>query len=265
MPFVEKIRRAARERARRAATQLVHRGWGVVREAGAISAERPGPLRFAELGAFTKLAFPQGTIFNEQAIAVGCYCIIGERVSVSAGFAPGLQLGPEPIVRIGDGCVIGRDSNIVGHQSIVIEDNVWTGPSVYISDQNHSYDDPTLPIGKQWPRNESVRIGAGSWIGTGAVILPGADIGRNVVVAANAVVRGTVPDHSVVAGAPAKPVRRWTEAEGWQPPIRTAPPRPIPEGITHEQLVALIGWDLRLPTEAAGADGAKDSDPDPVS
>jgi acetyltransferase-like isoleucine patch superfamily enzyme len=257
LPFAQTIRSAARARSRRLASRLVHRGWGWVREAGAISAEQPGPLRFAEIGAFTKLAFPQGSIFNEHGIALGCYCIVGERVSISAGFAPGQRLGPEPIVRIGDGCVIGRDSNIVGHESIVLEDHVWTGPSVYISDQNHSYDDPGLPIGKQWPRNAPVRIGAGSWIGTGAVILPGADIGRNVVVAANSVVRGHVPDHSVVAGAPAKPVRRWTEAEGWQPPIRSAPPRAVPEGISHEELVALIGWDLRLPPTSA-------EDPDPV-
>jgi acetyltransferase-like isoleucine patch superfamily enzyme len=261
MSFAEKIRRGRRG----FASRLVHRGWAWVREAGAVSAERPGPLRFAELGPFTKLAFPQGTIFNEHAIAIGCYSIIGERVSLSAGFAPGLKLSGEPIVRIGDGCVIGRDTNIVGHESIVIEDNVWTGPSVYISDQNHSYDDPQVPIGKQWPRNEPVRIGAGSWIGTGAVVLPGADIGRNVVVAANAVVRGHVPDNTVVAGAPAKPVRRWTEDEGWQPPIRTAPPRAIPDGVTHEELLALIGWDLHLPPELQPQPRqASDQDPDPV-
>jgi hypothetical protein len=42
-----------------------------------------------------------------------------------------------------------------------------------------------------------------------------------------------------VAGAPAKVVRRWTAEEGWQPPLRTPPPVPIPDGITPEQLLAL--------------------------
>ena len=79
--------------------------------------------------------------------------------------------------------------------------------------------------------------------------MPGARIGRNVVVAAGAVVRGEVPDHSVVAGAPAKVVRRWSEEEGWQPPLRHEPPRPVPDGVTAEQLRALVGWDLRLPGE----------------
>jgi hypothetical protein len=57
------------------------------------------------------------------------------------------------------------------------------------------------------------------------------------------VVRGEVPDHAVVAGAPAKVVRRWTPANGWQPPLRTPAPVPIPDGVTPEQLVALSDLD----------------------
>jgi acetyltransferase-like isoleucine patch superfamily enzyme len=85
---------------------------------------------------------------------------------------------------------------------------------VYITDQNHGYEDPTVPIGRQMPTEAPVRIGAGSWIGSGAVVLPGSDIGRHVVVAANAVVRGAVPDYSVVAGVPARVVKR-LGATGW--------------------------------------------------
>lgn len=84
-----------------------------------------------------------------------------------------------------------------------------------------------------------VEIGPGCWLGTGAVILPGARLGRNVVVAAGAVVRGEVPDHAVVAGAPARIVRRWQPETGWQPPLRTPAPVPIPEGVTPEQLRAV--------------------------
>jgi acetyltransferase-like isoleucine patch superfamily enzyme len=84
---------------------------------------------------------------------------------------------------------------------------VFTGPYVYITDQNHGYADPDAPIGRQLPVNDPVEIGAGSWLGAGAIVLPGARIGRNVVVAAGAVVtRGEIPDYSVVAGVPARPV-----------------------------------------------------------
>jgi len=100
----------------------------------------------------------------------------------------------------------------------MIGDDVFTGPYVYVTDQNHGYADPDTPIGRQFPVNTPVRIGAGSWLGAGAIILPGACIGRNVVVAAGSVVRGEVPDYSVVAGVPARVVRRHDPAAGW---IRT--------------------------------------------
>jgi acetyltransferase-like isoleucine patch superfamily enzyme len=47
------------------------------------------------------------------------------------------------------------------------------------------------------------------------IILPGAVIGRNVVVAAGSVVRGTVPDCCVIAGVPARVVREYVSGNGW--------------------------------------------------
>jgi len=94
---------------------------------------------------------------------------------------------------------------------------VFTGPYVYITDQNHSYADPDVPIGRQMPVNDAVRIGSGSWLGAGAVVLPGACIGRNVVIAAGSVVRGTVPDRCVAAGVPARVVRAYAPGDGWSP------------------------------------------------
>ena len=73
----------------------------------------------------------------------------------------------------------------------------------------------SCPIGRQWPTEAPVRIGSGSWLGANAVILPGAQIGEHVVVAAGAVVRGGVPDRCVVAGVPARIVKRWVEGAGW--------------------------------------------------
>ncbi|MEV0850265.1 acyltransferase [Streptomyces sp. NPDC049954] len=221
------------------AHRAVQAGWRLVREAGAVTARTPGRLRFGSIGAGTRLAFPQGTVFGEPWIHLGEHCIIAEQVTLTAGLMPGLDLGPDPVLRLGNGVVLGRGSHVVADTSVTIGDDCYFGPYVYVTSTNHSYDDPHEPVGRQWPRMEPVRIGPGCWIGTGAVILPGAVLGRNVVVAAGAVVRGEVPDHAVVAGAPAKVVRRWDEEHGWQPPLRTPPPKPVPEGVTPEQLVAL--------------------------
>ena len=64
----------------------------------------------------------------------------------------------------------------------------------------------------------AVTIGAGSWIGTGALILPGTTIGEHVTVAGGSVVRGDIPARSVVAGVPARVVRRWSDG-AWDPPL----------------------------------------------
>ena len=182
---------------------------------GAVGPGDPAGRAFGKMGEGAFLAFPQGSIYNERYIWIGPGTMIGPHTCLTAGMAPGQEMLSDPVVRIGGHCVIGRGSHIVGHWSIEIGDEVQTGPYVYITDQNHSYEDLETPIGRQWPVEAPVRIGAGSWLGAHAVVLPGATIGEHVVVAAGAVVRGTVPDRCVVAGVPARVVRRWTPDEGW--------------------------------------------------
>ncbi|MFJ2439376.1 MULTISPECIES: acyltransferase [unclassified Streptomyces] len=223
------------------ASRAVQRGWKWVQDAGAVSAERPGRLRFRRIGTGTRLAFPQGTVFGEPWIELGDHCVIGEQVTLTAGMMPDLDLGAGTILTLGDGVVLGRGSHVIADTTVTIGRDTYCGPYVYITSTNHSYDDPQTPIGKQWPRTEPVEIGPGCWLGTGAVILPGARLGRNVVVAAGAVVRGEVPDHAVVAGAPARIVRSWDRTRGWQPPLRTPAPVPIPDGVTPQQLRAPAG------------------------
>ena len=213
---------------------VVQNAWRRVQQAGTITAESPAGQKFAAFGAHSLMAFPTGAVYGERWIEVGDQCMIAELVTLCAGMAPGLDLGPDPVLRLGDRCVIGRGSHIVAHHSIEIGDDVFTGPYVYITDQNHSYADVGVPVGRQWPVNSSVRIGAGTWLGTGAVILPGAQIGRNVVVAAGAVVRGAVPDYAVVGGVPAKVIREYVAGIGWLAPApaaasaATLPPEGLP-------------------------------------
>jgi serine acetyltransferase len=204
---------------RRALATAIHYGWDWVCRHGEITPGTPGALRFRRLGEGACIGFPVGAIFGEEWIEVGAHTLIAPYVTLSAGFVPGLDLGPDPVVRIGAACSIGRGNQIIGHQSIEIGNDVFTGPNVYITDQNHTYCDPEQPIGRQWPENNPVAIGAGCWIGTGAIVLPGTRLGRNVAVAAGAVVRGEFPDHCVIAGVPAKVVRSFDAVGGWQPPL----------------------------------------------
>ena len=57
-------------------------------------------------------------------------------------------------------------------------------------------------------QGKRVIIGHDVWIGHGAVVMPGVSIGNGAIVGANAVVTRDVPSYSIVAGVPAKPLRR---------------------------------------------------------
>jgi acetyltransferase-like isoleucine patch superfamily enzyme len=217
-------------RRRALAARLIRGAWRYAEQAAAITADSADGRRFAAFGPRSLLAFPTGAVYGERWIMIGDATMLAAYTTICAGMAPGHDLGPEPVLRIGDRCVIGRGSHIIAHHSIDIGDDVFTGPYVYITDQNHSYADPDQPIGRQWPVNSSVRIGAGTWLGTGVVVLPGARIGRNVVVAAGSVVRGEIPDLCVVAGVPARVVKDFSPESGWTKPLPARPPaRPAPE------------------------------------
>ncbi len=201
------IGRSLAEAARRAANELVQRTWEGAVELGAIGPDTRRGRRFGAFGSRSVICFPPTAIVNERYIHIGTGTVFGPHVTLSAGMVPGQQCVTDPVVRIGDRCLFGRGSGIVGHLSIEIGDDVWTGHHVYLTDQNHAYEDLQRPISQQVMPERPVRVGDGSWLGHGTVVLPGATIGRHVVIGANSVVRGDIPDFVVAAGNPAVVVK----------------------------------------------------------
>lgn len=200
---------------------LLERGssrlWELMGLYGAIGPETMKGKRFGKFGKGSIICFPQTTIFNERYIHIGADTMIGSNVALSAGMIPGQVCLTDPVVRIGDRCLIGRGSGIVGHLSIDIGNDVWTGHHVYITDQNHGYENIEIPISQQTQTERRVYIGDGSWLGAGVVVLPGAAIGKHVAVGANSVVTGMLPDFCVAVGAPARIIKQYSSASGWKP------------------------------------------------
>lgn len=188
-------------------SDIIGRVYDLIRHHGAIISTSRRANRFAAFGENTVICFPPTALYGERAIQLGSETLIGPYVSLSAGMAPTQQLLSTEIVQIGSRCLIGRQSSIVGHLSIVIEDDVYFGPNVYVTDQNHSNADLTKPIGAQSEVELPVRIGAGSWLGANSVVLPGVSIGRHCVIGAGAVVTSDVPDNAVAVGSPAKVIK----------------------------------------------------------
>jgi acetyltransferase-like isoleucine patch superfamily enzyme len=124
--------------------------------------------------------------------------IIGDRVRFANGFA----------------------HIVASFDEIVIEDDTLFAAFVQIINGNHGYRDTRTPVKDQESYSTGpIRIGRGSWVGRGACIMGGVTLGRNVVVGANAVVTRSVPDYCVVAGNPARLVKRYDPAAGqWKKP-----------------------------------------------
>jgi acetyltransferase-like isoleucine patch superfamily enzyme len=92
--------------------------------------------------------------------------------------------------------------------------DVLLGAGVHIPSGGriHGIGDPSRPIREQPGERVMIRIGAGTWIGSAAVVM--ADVGHDAVVGAGAVVTRPVPDAVVAAGVPARVLRARVETAG---------------------------------------------------
>ncbi len=177
---------------------------------------------FGAFGARSGILFPTVALYGEPYIRIGADVIVGPYCSLAAGVMPGHVPDHNPVVTIGDHVLIGRGSGVVGHESIVIGDGVFTGHNVYITDANHGYENVDLTIGEQFAPPKPVVVGAGSWLGHGSIVLPGAQVGEHVAVGAGSVVTGELPSYSVAVGNPARVIRRYdTERREWVAVLRT--------------------------------------------
>ena len=96
----------------------------------------------------------------------------------------------------------------LGH--VHLERDVLLAAGVHVPSGPHTHGmDPNASMHDQPGSLRVVRIGAGSWIGSNAVVL--ADVGRNTIVGAGAVVTRPLPDHVIAAGVPARVVKRRDE------------------------------------------------------
>jgi acetyltransferase-like isoleucine patch superfamily enzyme len=109
-------------------------------------------------------------------------------------------------VEFGAHCTVNPYACISG--KVRCGDGVRIASLVSIVGFNHGFDDPERPIHTQAHETLGITISDDVWIGANAVVLDGVTIGRGAVIAAGAVVTGNVPEMAIMAGVPAKMVRR---------------------------------------------------------
>lgn len=109
-------------------------------------------------------------------------------------------------VIIGDHTRVGLHNTIIG--PVTIGSHVNLAQGITVTALNHNFEESSKRIDEQGVTTKPVIIGNDIWIGANAVILPGVSIGDHSVVAAGAVVTKDVPPHSLVAGVPAKIIKK---------------------------------------------------------
>ena len=90
--------------------------------------------------------------------------------------------------------------------AITIGDDVQIGPDVQLLTPTHPLDAELRRA--KWEAADPIVIGANVWLGGGAIVLPGVTVAENAVVGAGSVVTKDVPPNVVVAGNPARIIRR---------------------------------------------------------
>ena len=135
------------------------------------------------------------------ALVKGFVASIGPSVVIerNAGISSSLRIG----------AYSGVGTNAFIDAEVTIGDYVMMGPDVAIYTLNHKHELNGSPFCFQgYEERKPVVIGNNVWIGTRCVILPGVHIGDNVVVGAGSAVTKDVPSGVVVAGSPARVVKK---------------------------------------------------------
>lgn len=161
------------------------------------------PFTFVKLS-FIKLFFPNNLFYKpierfSPNVVVDLdrrlRIVFGNRVSFHSGCRISAKSGGD--LEIMDGASFNIGCMIVCRYKVRIGKGVAFGPNVVMFDHDHVMHKECGAKNSEYKYGEIV-IGDNTWIGTGTVILAGTHIGRNCVIGAGSVVKGTVPDHTVL-------------------------------------------------------------------
>jgi len=162
----------------------------------------------------------------------GCRVIGGRHISLGKKVYLGRNLWLEAVtswrsqrfgshIAIGDHVWFSENVHISSIESISIGSHCLFGSRIYVSDHNHGIYRGEQQSSPEEPPAHRLLGGGGPvviednvWIGDNVVIIGPATIGRGAIVGANSVVRGVVPANTIVAGAPAKPIKSFNNQTG---------------------------------------------------
>lgn len=130
------------------------------------------------------------------------------RLELSEGvlFEPYVWLtgGESGRIRFGEGALINFGVLIAALEMVEIGSHTMIANGCVVTDANHRFDDPELPVTMQgFTSKGPTRIGDSCWLGANVTVTSGVTIGDRAVIGAGSVVTRDVPAGAIAAGAPA--------------------------------------------------------------
>ncbi|MDC7955607.1 sugar O-acetyltransferase [Fusobacterium simiae] len=141
---------------------------------------------------------------DEEAVFIAIKKLFGT-VGENAIVLPTFTCDNGKNIHVGKNFLANYNVTILDIAPVHIGDYVMIGPNTLITTVNH----PLSPKGRRKHLGiaKSVKIGNDVWIGGNVTILPGVNIGNNVIVAAGAIVTKNIPDNCIIGGVPAKIIK----------------------------------------------------------
>ena len=139
---------------------------------------------------------------KRQALMHRIFGSVGDRVWINQP----LMVTVGTTVTIGEGTYINAGLTLIDDTTVTIGKGCLFGTNVTLCTTGHPIDPEARA--QETMYSFPITIGDGAWIGAGAIILPGITIGKYAVIGAGSVVTHDVPDYTVAAGNPCRPLRR---------------------------------------------------------
>ena len=162
-----------------------------------------------------------GSLIMHSGVRIGKHSIIdrylGGTINIGAGstvcrYCKIATCGGD--LTIGNGVTIGDHAVLTAQGGITIGNDVIFADRVCLIANEHLYQDTSSPIKTQGSYSKPIAIGDGSWLGINVTVLQGTVIGKNCIVGAGSVVKGTFPDYCVIAGNPARIIKYYDAESG---------------------------------------------------
>jgi acetyltransferase-like isoleucine patch superfamily enzyme len=134
---------------------------------------------------------------------------LGDRVTLSSGGWLYLPLdNRQARIQIGSGTAVGHDFVITANNLVQIGRDCLLSYRVTVMDHSHATGAGISPVTSGLTQGEPVSIGDKCFLGCNVVVMPGVKLGANCIVGANSVVTKSFEPGSVIAGAPARLLRK---------------------------------------------------------